>query len=244
MGSTGARRVQLALFTIIGIAALAAVVLLTNGSIPGTAGFRLFAGVNAQTRQTDLESGASGAGGPSRQADSVDAFTKKHGDPPDATYGRIRIPSISVNAPLSYRAVTGEVMPEPGGPTDVAYYDMSKFPGTGGVPGGGGNAIFGGHVDLRRKISYAGNVEYQGPAVFWPLDKLRPGDVVEVDYKGKTYRYKVSAVNELSAETADWSKVWSSAVKTDTITLFTCGGTFNAATHEYSTRLIVRAERA
>jgi hypothetical protein len=32
-------------------------------------------------------------------------------------------------------------------------------------------------------------------------------------------------------------------VKTETITLFTCGGTFNPETHEYSTRLVVRAER-
>jgi len=238
MDSSGARRVQLLLLAIVGVAAVGAGVLLATGGTVDLSSVGLFGG--GQTKQST----ANASRAPARQADSVEAFSKKYGDPPDATAGRIRIPSISVNAPLSYRAVTGEVMPEPGGPTDVAYYDMSKFPGTGGVPGGGGNAIFGGHVDLRRKISYAGNVEYQGPAVFWPLDKLRPGDVVEVDYKGKTYRYKVSAVNELSAETADWSKVWSSAVKTDTITLFTCGGTFNAATHEYSTRLIVRAERA
>ncbi len=244
MGSTGARRVQLALFTIIGIAALAAVVLLTNGSIPGTSGIRLFAGANAQTRQSDLRGGTGSAGGPARQADSVDAFTKKYGDPPDATYGRIRIPSISVNAPVSYRAVTGSVMPEPSGPTDVAYYDMAKFPGLGGVPGAGGNAIFGGHVDLRRQIAYAGNAEYQGPAVFWALDKLRPGDVIEVDYKGKTYKYLVTSATEFHAEKTDWGKVWNGNVKKDTITLFTCGGVFDTATHEYSVRLVVKAERA
>ena len=239
MGSSGARRVQLLLFAIIGIAALAAVFLLTNGSIPGADGIRLFSG---QSRQTGNAS-ASAAGPAARQADSVDGFTKKYGDPPDATYGRIRIPSISVNAPLTYRAVTGSVMPEPGGPTDVAYYDMSKFPGMGGAPGAGGNAIFGGHVDLRREIAYAGNVQYQGPAIFWALDKLRPGDVIEVDYRGQTYKYWVSAANEVSAASADWGKVWSSDVKKDTITLFTCGGAFNPQTHEYSTRLIVRAER-
>jgi len=226
------------LFFLIGAGALAAAALLATGNMGATGGIRLFAG--GQTRQTS--SGGSGAA--PRQADSVEAFTKKYGDPPDATYGRIRIPSISVNAPLSYRAVTGSIMPEPSGPTDVAYYDMAKFPGTGGVPGAGGNAIFGGHVDLRREIAYAGNAEYQGPAVFWSLDKLRAGDVIEVDYKGRTYRYQVSAVNEISAGQADWGKVWSSDVKKDTITLFTCGGTFNPETHEYSSRLIVRAERA
>lgn len=239
MGSSGARRIQLALFFIIGVAALVAVFLLANGGGVG-GGLRMFS--TTQTRQTT--SGGAAGGGPARQADSVDAFTKKYGEPPDATYARIRIPSISVNAPVSYRAVTGSVMPEPSGPTDVAYYDLAKFPGMGGVPGGGGNAIFGGHVDLRREVAYAGNVQYQGPAIFWSLDKLRAGDVIEVDYKGKTYKYLVTAANELNAQSADWAKVWSSDVKKETITLFTCGGTFNPETHEYSTRLIVRAERA
>ena len=174
----------------------------------------------------------------------MDAFTKKYGDPPDATYGRLRIPSISVNAPITYRAVTGSIMPEPSGPTDVAYYDMSKFPGMGGVPGAGGNAIFGGHVDLRRPIPYASNYEYQGPAIFWSLDKLRPGDAIEVDYKGQTFKYRVTSAQEYNAENADWGKLWSSNVKKDTITLFTCGGTFNTETHEYSVRLVVKAERA
>lgn len=241
MGSSGTRRMQLAIVLTIGIAALAAVFLLTTGGISGADSLRMFAG-GGPSRQT--AAGASGGGAAARQADSVDGFTKKYGDPPDATYGRIRIPSISVNAPISYQAVTGAVMPDPDGPTDVAYYDLSKFPGMGGVPGTGGNAVFGGHVDLRRQIAYAGNVEYQGPAVFWALDRLRPGDVVEVDYRGRTYKYLVAAVNEFNAEKAEWGKVWSSDVKKDTITLFTCGGAFNPQTHEYSTRLIVRAERA
>ena len=237
MGSSGARRVQLALFLIIGIAALAAVALLATGESGG--GIRLF--TSSQTRQS-TSAGAT-SGGPARQADSVDAFTKKHGEPPDATYARLRIPSISVNAPVSYRAVTGSAMPDPSGPTDVAYYDLAKFPGMGGVPGAGGNAVFGGHVDLRREIAYAGGAMYQGPAVFWSLDKLRAGDLIEVDYKGKTFKYQVTSAREFDAEGADWGKVWSSDVKKDTITLFTCGGTFNPETHEYSTRLVVRAER-
>ncbi len=172
----------------------------------------------------------------------MEAFTKDHGDPPDATYGRIRIPTISVNAPISYRAVSGAVMPEPSGPTDVAYYDMAAFPGMGGAPGAGGNAIFGGHVDLRRAIDYAGGVEYQGPAVFWALGELRQGDVIEVDYRGTTHRYIVTAVNELDATHGDWGAIWSDDVSRDTITLFTCGGTFDPGLHEYSTRMIVRAE--
>lgn len=245
MGPSAARRIQMALFIIIGIVALAAVVLLAGGA-EGT-GLRLFAG--AQSRQTMLGGGALGGGSgdaksAARQADSVAAFTKKYGDPPDATYARIRIPSISVNAPVSYRAVTGSEMPDPSGPTDVAYYDLAKFAGMGGVPGTVGNAIFGGHVDYLREVEYAGAVEYQGPGVFWSLDKLRPGDVIEIDHRGATYRYTVSSAREYNTGNADWGKVWSSDVKKETITLFTCGGTFNPETHEYSTRLVVRAERS
>ena len=240
MGSSSARRVQIFLFALIGLGALAAALLLSTGGLSGVGGIRFFSD-NTQTRQTGT---GGGTGGSARTADSVEAFTKKYGDPPDAKYGRIRIPSISVNAPISYRAVTGSTMPEPRGPTDVAYYDLAKFEGMGGVPGAGGNAIFGGHVDLRREIAYADGVEYQGPAVFWSLDKLRPGDVIEVDYRGTTYKYEVAAANEFNAQSADWGKVWSNKVKEDTITLFTCGGTFNPETHEYSTRLIVRAVRA
>ena len=240
MGSSGARRIQMALLTIIGLAALFAVFLIAGGG-ESEGGIRLFSSSGAQSRQTTLD--APGSGGAARQADSVGAFTKKHGDPPDATYARMRIPSISVDAPVSYRAVTGSIMPDPSGPTDVAYYDMAKFPGMGGLPGGGGNSIFAGHVDLRREIAYAGGVEYQGPGVFWALDKLRAGDVIEIDYKGETYKYAVTSARELDAEGADWGTVWSSEVKAETITLFTCGGTFNPETHEYSTRLVVRAER-
>lgn len=246
MGPSVARRIQMALFIIIGIAALAAVVLLAGGA-DGT-GIRLFA--SAQSRQSTL-GGSSLGGGSSdaksasaRQADSVAGFTKKYGEPPDATYARIRIPSISVNAPVSYRAVTATEMPDPSGPTDVAYYDMAKFAGMGGVPGSSGNAIFGGHVDYLRPVTFAGNVEYQGPGVFWALDKLRPGDLIEVDYRGATFKYTVSSTREYNTGSADWGKVWSNDVKKETITLFTCGGTFNPQTHEYSTRLVVRAERS
>lgn len=41
----------------------------------------------------------------------------------------------------------------------------------------------------------------------------------------------------------DWRGIWSGDVRRDTLTLFTCGGAFDAATHEYVSRIVVRAER-
>jgi sortase (surface protein transpeptidase) len=243
MGSLDARRLQLVMFGVLGAAALLAVVLMATGNIGGGDGIRMSAAERARQAAARSDGGGSGASAPVRQADSVAAFTKAHGDPPDATYGRIRIPAIAVNAPLTYRLVDGTQLPNPSGPGDVAYYDMSKWPGLGGVPGAGRNAIFGGHVDLNRDIPYA-NAHYEGPAVFWSLDQLRPGDVVEVAANGKTLKYAVVWVNEFPAgQETDWQQIWSGDVKKDSITLFTCGGTFDLAAHEYSRRVVVRAER-
>ena len=251
MGSRTARRIQLILFGVVGASSLLAAVLVATGSLTAD-GISLTALTSFVTfgnlGVAPSASKQSAAAPPGRVADSVVAFTKAHGNPPDATYGRISIPAISVNAPLTYRLVDGApgaVMPDPSGPTDVAYYDMSKWPGLGGVPGAGHNAIFGGHVDLNRPIPYAGGAQYIGPAVFWSLDKLRVGDGIEITIAGgTTLKYAVVSVKELpSSGNTDWNTIWSGNVKKDTVTLFTCGGNFDSKAHEYTSRTVVRAER-
>jgi sortase (surface protein transpeptidase) len=235
MGSLDTRRVQLTVLTLIGVAALVAAVLLATGVVGNAGTLRVPSGV--------AESASNGrVTGDRPQADNVEEFTKKYGEPPDATFGRMRIPAISVDAPLTYRLVTGQ-MPDPSGPSDIAYYDMSRYPGLGGVPGRGGNAIFGGHVDLNRPIPYANGAHYQGPAVLWSLDALHPGHTIEIDVSGKTYKYRVISTDELPADYADWAAIWKANPAKETITLFTCGGAFDPDTHEYTRRRVVRAER-
>lgn len=80
----------------------------------------------------------------SELSDFVDEF----GYPADATFAQLRIPVLGVDAAVAPRLVdeTGE-MPLPGGPADIAWYDLSAWPSMGGAPGEGGNAIFAGHVD-------------------------------------------------------------------------------------------------
>src|SRR3954468_23692335 len=65
---------------------------------------------------------------------------------------RLSIPKFGINAPLTYKSVgpNGQ-MPDPDGSDDVAYYNFSNFPGFGGAPGKGGNAVFAGHVDSGSK---------------------------------------------------------------------------------------------
>jgi LPXTG-site transpeptidase (sortase) family protein len=123
----------------------------------------------------------------------------------------------------------------------VVWYEFAANSGLGGVPGGGDNAIFAGHVDRNGPVEYAG-VHYTGPGVFFLLDRVGEGDVVEVSAGGKTLRYTVIWAREVAVDD-DWDAMFSSKVLGDTITLVTCAGEFDYDTDTYSSRLVVRAVR-
>jgi LPXTG-site transpeptidase (sortase) family protein len=247
MGSSS-RRLQLIFLGAIGVMAIAGVFMLNSGS--SADGVSLTPGGDIEfSDEAPLITGSRRVDAPiegepeERPMDNVADFVREHGEPPNSDYGRIRIPSIGVDAPVGLFIVDESAMPDPQGPVDVAFYDMRNWEGMGGYPGEGRNAIFGAHVDLNRSISYAGGAHYRGPAVFWSLDRLVPGDVIEVDAGGQTLRYAVVWSEEVDTVNADWGSIWSSDVATDSITLFTCGGEFDFNTLEYSHRVVVRAER-
>jgi len=172
----------------------------------------------------------------------LNAFRKLYGDPKQANYGRIQIPSIGVDAPLG-RSVVGKdgTLADPMGPSDVVWYDFANRKDLGGVPGAGGNAVFAGHVDRAGFVDYAG-ANYSGPGVFFSLDRLTPGDVIEITTNGKTLRYGIVWVKQVPSD-ADWNQLFSSKVLGDSITIVTCGGDFDYDKHEYLHRLVVRAVR-
>jgi LPXTG-site transpeptidase (sortase) family protein len=154
--------------------------------------------------------------------------------PSEAPPTRLVIPKIDVDAPLESKTVdTDGVMPMPSGPEVVAVYDMSTYhPGEEHRLGFGGNAVLSGHVDY---IHY-------GPAVFWDLSELKPGDEVEVRLEdGTVYHYAV-VWNEKWPETdIPWDRVFEMNGH-DAVTLVTCAGSWDG--HNYSDRRAVRAERA
>ncbi|TAJ17730.1 MAG: class F sortase [Dehalococcoidia bacterium] len=163
-------------------------------------------------------------------------------EPPAANDGRIRIPSIGVDAPLGSRQVAADgTLPMPYGPVDVSWYDFGLHPGLGGVPVVSGNTVLSGHVDYVANVPYAG-VRYSGPAVFYDLGKLRPGARIEISRSGVIVVYRVTSAEILPAEQADWYSVFS-ATPVETLTLFTCTGEFNPRTVEYSDRIVVKAVR-
>ena len=173
---------------------------------------------------------------------SLEALHDLYGEAPDATWGRIRIPSLGIDAGISYRWVDANgQMPNPSGPGDVAWYDFAGWSGYGGHPGAGHNAVFAGHVDRNGPVDYA-SVHYTGPGVFSGLWQLGPGSEIEVDVEGGgSLTYTVAWVKDVGTG-EDWKSVVSSETGgVDSITLITCSGDFDAENHAYSHRTVVRA---
>ena len=150
----------------------------------------------------------------------------------DAPIERLIIEEIGVDAAVEVRYVQADgLFPNPSGPEPVAWYDLSDYhPDHVSRPGFGANAVFGGHVDY---------IDY-GPAVFWDLDKLEPGDRVKVKLAdGMVYAYSV-VWNERSPQSdIPWDR-WLANDGMDMVTLLTCAGSWDGA--EYSDRRAVRAE--
>lgn len=145
-----------------------------------------------------------------------------------APIARIIVPVAEIDAPIVVKGVdNGGVMIAPDTANDVAWYDFSAHPGF------GGNAVFAAHVDYV-------NV---GPAVFWNLKDLEPGDIIDIRLEdGTLYRYAVNFKQQYDSATAPVSEIVGATPK-ESVTLITCSGTFSSATHQYDKRLVVRAER-
>lgn len=138
----------------------------------------------------------------------------------------ITIPAIRISAPLVAMGVRSDgYMDLPYSPHQVAWYQFT------GKPGMGGNAVFSAHVDY---LNY-------GPAVFWNLSKIRPGDEVAVRLKdGTVLRYTVTVSYSIPVDQLDIQGLIA-PTSTEAVTLITCGGTY--ANNAYSHRIIVRAIR-
>ena len=189
----------------------------------------------------------SGTATPEPSVGSIEDLVSEYGHPPGYDFARIRIPLLNVDAPVGISVVDGASGTElgvPEGPATVFWYNLDAWPGLGGLPGGGGNAIFSAHVDISAYLPYA-DVTYHGPAVFRDLELLQPGDQIFVDRNGVSLEYIVEWTDQVKpSDSARWGEIWSDDVETDSITLYTCGGDFDAATASYADRYVVRAVSA
>jgi hypothetical protein len=102
------------------------------------------------------------------------------------------------------------------------------------TPGEVGPAVILGHVDTAR----------DGPAVFYRLQELRPGDTVSVRrVDGRTAVFTVSRVAQYPKLAFPADEVYG-AVDHPALRLITCGGSFDPIHRQYRGNVVVYAELA
>jgi sortase (surface protein transpeptidase) len=143
----------------------------------------------------------------------------------------VRIPAIGVRARIIPLGVypDGEVaVPSLSTPFLTSWYDRGPTPGQPGA------AVLLGHVD-------AAGV---GPAVFYRLGDLRPGDLVYVTRRDRrTAVFRVTSVRMYPRNAFPAMRVYG-PTRRPALRLVTCGGQFDWATHSYLDRTIVFADFA
>ncbi|MCC6628185.1 MAG: class F sortase [Chloroflexi bacterium] len=139
---------------------------------------------------------------------------------------RLLIPSLRVNAPVRAVAVDAQGnMESPATAWETAWY------APGPRPGQIGNAAIAGHVD------FAG----VGPAVFWSLRALDPGDAVWViDDTGARRRFLIEIVADYRPAEAPLERVFGDHAEAN-LNLLTCAGDFDPLSRSYDRRVVAYA---
>lgn len=135
----------------------------------------------------------------------------------------LHVPRIGVNAPVEYvaRDERGN-MDVPNDPWNVAWYE----PGT--VPGEPGNAVLAGHVDSQ-----------SGPAVFWYLKELVPGDHIYVTtVAGEELTFVVVEVAAYDVADVPVRRIFGGTDDRN-LNLITCEGTFDQSARDYDQRRVI-----
>ncbi len=123
---------------------------------------------------------------------------------------QMTIEAIDVDAPVLKLWADSEGVPlTPNSSDNVAWYNFSAWPGS------GGNAVFAAHVTWARE-----------PAVFARLGDLEAGDIIRLESSdGDELTYKVFANFPIDPKDPDSLRVMAPTPR-DTITLITCGGSW------------------
>jgi LPXTG-site transpeptidase (sortase) family protein len=139
----------------------------------------------------------------------------------------VEIPAIGVAADLETLGdPDGATLPVPPlaqAATEAGWYRFTS------VPGSAGNSVIVGHVDT-----------YVGPAVFYNLYRLRPGDAIYVQTGAATARFAVRWVHEVAKGQFPVNEVFGNTGQHQ-LWLITCGGAFDDQTGHYLDNIIVSA---
>jgi hypothetical protein len=137
---------------------------------------------------------------------------------------RVRIPDIGVDAPLEQLHLLADGSLD----TPKAWGDAGWY-ADGTRPGDIGPAVIAGHIDSTK-----------GPAVFYKLDKLRAGSLVEVLEDGRWLAFTVTAVDRYPKNAFPTAKVYGPTPDA-ALRLITCGGQFDRAHSSYLDNTVVYA---
>ena len=137
---------------------------------------------------------------------------------------RVRIPAIHVDSSLESLAL--DVSGQLEAPRD---YQRAGWYSGGVAPGDPGPAVIAGHVD-----------SVNGPAVFFELNSLRAGDVVEVDRGGQTVTFRVTGEEQYPKNAFPADRVYSPTPGPE-LRLISCGGSFDQSRGSYRDNIVVYA---
>jgi Sortase domain len=140
----------------------------------------------------------------------------------------VDIPAIGVNSKLLHLGVSSDgTIQVPSLYTEAGEAAWYKYSAT---PGQIGASVIEGHLD-----------SYRGPAVFFRLGALRPGDRVEVTLAdGITAIFRVSSVRQYLKSRFPAKTIYG-ATGYAALRLITCGGVFDYATDHYLSSIVVFA---
>jgi sortase (surface protein transpeptidase) len=141
---------------------------------------------------------------------------------------RIEIPAIGVSSALVRLGLnTDGTMQVPGD------YGVAGWFTGGPAPGDTGPAVIAGHVDSR-----------SGPAIFYRLGALRPGDAIKIiRADGTTARFVADDVARFPKQAFPTQAVFG-PTPDPVLRLITCGGRFDRARRSYVDNVIVTAHLA
>jgi hypothetical protein len=176
---------------------------------------------SAQKHAPQPSLAAAGATGPSAVRDRGPSL-------PRSEPVSVDIPAIGVSSGLLHLGDTADgaiqVPALPSQASEAAWYQYSATPGQIGA------SVIEGHVD-----------SYEGPAVFFKLGALRPGDRVDVQLAdGVTAVFRVTGVRKYLKSSFPAKAIFG-ATDYAALRLITCGGVFDYETGHYLSSVVVFA---
>ena len=174
--------------------------------------------------ETALPHGVIG-GAPTQSLPPVPPATADDAEEQVADPVRLRIPAIGVDAPVEPLEVDEHgVLPPPTTNHGTGWWR------DGPEPGEVGPAVIAGHVD-----------SFQGPAVFFRLSELSPGDGIFIDRRdGTTTAFAVRRTEQHDKNAFPTRTVYG-ATPDPQLRLITCGGEFDDTDRRYLDNVIVYA---